>query len=159
MAMYTPHRIPCPTHPKEVQNTVRATKTVQFDLGLTGATPTFVDVATLVSAVPGGLTYWAFARINLIRVWGASENSGTDSGAIRVDVLIDNLDSPSISWTDSGTGGQQRPRIAFALGLREQSSWFGVASTTRIFSVQHFGLEPSTVIVQASLELLSPHFA
>jgi len=159
LAMYTPHRIPCPTHPKEVQNTVRATKTVQFDLSLAGGTSTEIDVATIASAVPGGLTYWRFVRINLIRVWGPSENAGTDSGAIRVDCDINTIDSPSISWTDSGTGGQQRSRVAFALGLREQSTWFGVASTTNIFNVRHFGLEPAVCIVQASVELLSPNLS
>lgn len=168
VAMYAPHRIQCPSHPPEVQNTVRGTKTVQFltvvAAGSTGSTP--VTVADVMGAVPGGLTYWAHVRVNLIRVWApaivynASGQAAGDSVVLRVDVANDGLDAPTVSWSDSGTGGSQRPRVAYMLGLREQSSWFGVASTQELFRVfVNTSSAAVNVIVQANLELLSPNLS
>lgn len=169
VAMYAPHRIPCPSNPREVQNNVRGTKTVQF-LVFLSTNPSAghpVTVADVMGAVPGGLTYWAHVRVNLIRVWAPgivyNPNSGIpagDSVVLRVDCSNNDINSPTVSWSDSGTGGQQRPRVAFELGLREQSSWFGVASTSELFRlfVSPFTGD-ATVIVQANVELLSPNLS
>jgi len=168
VAMYTPHRIQCPAHPPEVQNTVRGTKTVQFLKAIPTGSSTGVPVtiADVMGAVPGGLTYWAHARVNLIRVWApaityniSSALPDGDSVFLRVDVANDGLDAPTVSWTDSGTGGSQRPRVAYMLGLREQSSWFGVASTQELMRVYVPSASGCSVIVQANLELLSPNLS
>jgi hypothetical protein len=169
VAMYAPHRIPCPSNPREVQNNVRGTKTVQF-LVLTASAPsagTPVTVADVMGAVPGGLTYWAHVRVNLIRAWAPAVVYNTSSGSpsgdsvvLRVDCSNNDVNSPTVSWSDSGTGGQQRPRVAFELGLREQSSWFSVASTTELFRLFVIPATGNTnVIVQANVELLSPNLS
>jgi hypothetical protein len=168
VAMYAPHRIQCPTHPPEVQNTVRGTKTVQFLVAIPTESfgPVPVTVADLMGAVPGGLTYWARVRVNLIRAWApavvysSTGQASGDSVVLRVDVANDGLDAPTMSWSDSGTGGSQRPRVAYMLGLREQSSWFGVASTQQLFRLSvNTGAASCNVIVQANLELLSPNLS
>lgn len=170
LAMYTPHRIQCPSQPPEVQDTVRGTKTVQFLVAIPAVQPsagTPVTVADVMGSVPGGLTYWAHARVNLIRAWapaivytGSGQPTG-DSVVLRVDVANDGLDAPTVSWSDSGTGGSQRPKVAYMLGLREQSSWFGVASTQELCRLHVAGAAGSqlNVIVQANLELLSPNLS
>jgi len=167
VAMYAPHRIQCPSHPPEVQNTVRGTKTVQFLKFIPTASSTGVPVtvADLMGSVPGGLTYWAHVRVNLIRAWAPAityNGNGLadgDSVVLRVDVANDGLDAPTVSWSDSGTGGSQRPRVAYMLGLREQSSWFGVASAQELFRLYVSSSNGCNVIVQANLELLSPNLS
>jgi len=169
VAMYAPHRIQCPSHPPEVQDTVRGTKTVQFLVAIPAVQPSAgipVTVADVMGAVPGGLTYWAHVRVNLIRAWAPAivySSSGLaqgDSVVLRVDVANDGLDAPTMSWSDSGTGGSQRPKVAYMLGLREQSSWFGVASTRELCRLHLAPAgNPSLVIVQANLELLSPNLS
>jgi hypothetical protein len=162
LSMYAPHRIPCPTHPTEVQNTVRVVKAIQFNLSMAASTkPVPVTVADLMTAVPGGNTYWSRVRVNLIRLWAptfANQASTGDSPTLRVVSGDDGLNEPPVSWSDNGTGGQQRPRIAFALGLREQAAWHGVASNQLLCTVAWTNSAGGTpfVIVQASVELLSP---
>jgi len=125
------------------------------------STPVPVTVADLMGAVPGGNTYWSRVRVNLIRLWApnfANQSAISDSPTLRVKSGDDGLNEPAVSWSDNGTGGQQRPRIAFALGLREQAAWFGVASSQLLCTVEWNSLAGGTpfVIVQASVELLSP---
>jgi hypothetical protein len=128
------------------------------------STSTVITPAILMTAIPGGTTFWNKVRVQAIRVWAETSISGTGGSLttpqLRVDVSNDGVNEPTVSWTDTGTTGQRRPGIAFSLGLREQASWFGVASTQNIFNVRVLNAtatEPITV--QAVVELLSPNLS
>jgi len=165
VAMYAPHRSRCPVEPPVVQNSIRVTKTVQFNVqaGSTESTQATITPGVISAAVPGGTTYWSKIRIQSVRIWAQTQLGNVSAGngntpVLRVDCRDDNVNEPAVSWTDTGTSGQRRPAIAFQLGLREQASWFGTANTQPICSIRLTNLPTGTeeVTVQAVVEILSP---
>jgi hypothetical protein len=166
VSMYTPRRVKCPAEPPEVQNTVRVTKSVQLQVLTSASAALPVSPATIMGAVPGGLTYWAKMRLQGVRVWsetGSPVQAGVGlTPILRVDIQNEGTDSPTISWSDTGTTGQRRPGIAFQPGLREQAQWFGTASTTPLFNVRVSAGNTQAadyVILQCIVEILSPNLS
>jgi len=166
VSMYTPRRLKAPFEPPEVQDNIRVTKSVQFDLPLTETTVgTPITVARIAAAVPGGLTYWTRIRVSSMRIYSQDVLSAVGeaqiSPTLRVDFSSDGVNAPTVSWSDQGTSGQRRAAIAFAPGLRVQSEWFGTSQTTTICNVRLLNgstiLTGHSVLVQAVIELLSPN--
>jgi hypothetical protein len=166
VSMYSPRRVKCPAEPPEVQNTVRVTKSVQLQILTSASAPLVVSPATIMGAVPGGNTYWAKMRLQGARLW--SETAGLATAGVgltpilRVDIQNEGTDSPTISWSDTGTTGHRRPGIAFQPGLREQAQWFGAAATTPLFNVRVTTGTTQVaeyVILQCVVEILSPNLS
>jgi len=157
VAMYAPHRIPSRVDPGPIERTIRVSKAVEFSVPVTATTGTAVNATTIMNAVPGGLTYWSRMRVNSIKVWGAPATVGSDPPGISVKASGVAAGLAPTSWVDMGTAGARRSHIAFTLGLQDQSTWRAVASLQDIFTVNSVpNTDPQTVLVQASIELLSP---
>jgi hypothetical protein len=148
-----------------VQNTVRVTKTVQFNVqaGGTASTEAVLTPGVISAAVPGGTTYWSKIRIQSVRIWAQTQLGNVTTGngntpVLRVDCRDNNVNEPALSWSDTGTSGQRRPAIAFQPGLREQASWYGTANTQPICAIRLANLATGTeeVTVQVVVEILSP---
>lgn len=168
--MYSPRRVPCPVEPPEVQNTVRVMKSIQLDIPNVNTAVKNIRVVDLMASVPGGTTYWNHVRFQGFRIWSGTNlvvtdfNGSAPTPVLRVDCENVGANQPSISWTDTGTSGQQRPSIAFQPALGLQSEWFVVASTQTLFSVRILNATAtpvtfSDVTVQAVVELLSPNLS
>jgi hypothetical protein len=156
VAMMAPHRIPSRADPGPVQQTIRVSKAVEFSVPIAASTTESVTVAMIMTAVPGGLTFWSKMRVNSIRVWGEPATAVTNPAGISVTATGTAAGLAPTSWEDVGTAGAQRSHIAFLPGLQDQSTWNSVASTQSVFTVRSVPPLAQTVLVQASVELLSP---
>jgi hypothetical protein len=156
VAMYAPRRIPSRVDPGSVEQTIRVSKAVEFSVPIVASLGETVTVAMIMTAVPGGLTFWSRMRVNSIKVWGAPATVGSDPPGISVQAATGTGFAPT-SWVDMGTAGARRSHVAFIPGLLEASMWSQVASTSPVFSVRSVpNADAQTVLVQASIELLSP---
>jgi hypothetical protein len=163
VSMYSPRRVKCPAEPPEVQNTVKVTKSVQFQISTLVTGGVVLTPATIMGAVPGGITYWSKMRLQLVRVWAETETPGGGlTPILRVDIQNEGTDSPTLSWSDTGTTGHRRPGISFQPGLREQAQWFVTASTTPLFNIRVTTANTQVaefVTVQCVVEILSPNLS
>lgn len=169
VASFAPTRVKCPAEPPEVQDTIRVTKTVQFVLAQVINTPKPVTIATIMSAVPGGTTYWNKVRINSLRIWSETQlgaSTANPVGTAPVLRVVAATESgwqlPNVSWTDTGTPGQRRSGIAYLPSMFTRGQWFGTASTTNICDVSNANgtpnpnLHAADITIQVNLELMSP---
>jgi len=143
--------------PPEVQDTIRLTKKIQVRLtafpGGTGLSP-----AILSAGIPGGLTYWSKMRIERLDFWSNSSSTGTDT--IQVQVPPGAISgSPPASWTDTGVYGQRRAHIGFRFGLSERQFWHTTADEKSLCNVRTDVTPSTTVIIQATVELMSTPIA
>jgi len=157
--MYAPTRKPVPLNPPDVQTTIRLTKRIQVSVILATTTGLgSLRVADLASGIPGGSSYWNSIRITAIDVWstaGTATAGSTDGPPLQITVdSSSSWSQPPVTWIDSGTSGQERPRIGFTLGLLDQARFFGTADTTELFSAK--GPPNTTLVVQCTVELVSP---
>jgi len=157
VAMMAPRRIPSRADPGPVEQTIRVSKAVEFSVPIAASTGVPVTVAMIMTAVPGGLTFWSRMRVNSIKVWGAPATVALSPPGISVQAMGTATGLAPTLWVDMGTAGAQRSHVAFVPGLQEQSSWFAVAATQVLFTVRSIPTgSPQDVLVQASVELLSP---
>lgn len=156
VAMYAPRRIPSRADPGPVEQTIRVSKAVEFSVPVTSSSGTVVDAATIMNAVPGGLTYWSRMRLNSVKVWGAPATVGSDPPGISVQAIGNGISAAPTLWVDMGTAGARRSHVAFVPGLLEQSSWFNVAATQGFFTLRSVpSADAQTLLVQVSIDLLS----
>lgn len=156
VAMFAPRRISSRADPGPVMSTIRVSKVVEFNVAIDATAPETVAVSNIMSAVPGGLTFWSRVRINSIKVWGAPAFGSADPLGISVQATGTTQGFAPTTWVDTGTPGAQRAHVAFVPGLQEQSTWHPVASTQGVFTVGSVPATAQRVLVQASVELLSP---
>jgi hypothetical protein len=156
VAMFAPRRISSRVDPGPVEQTIRVSKTVEFTVPITTSAAETVEVAQIMAAVPGGLTFWSRMRVNSIKVWGAPVLVNADPQGISVQATGTTTGLAPSAWVDVGTPGAQRAHVAFVPGLQEQSTWHPVASTQGVFNVRSAPPGVQTVLVQASVDLLSP---
>jgi len=156
VAMFAPRRISSRADPGPVEQTIRVSKTVEFNVSITASTAETVDVATIMGAVPGGLTFWSRVRINSIKVWGAPVFANADPLGVSVQATGTTSGLAPSAWVDTGTPGAQRSHVAFVPGLQEQSTWHPVASTQGVFTVRSVPASAQLVLVRPSVDLLSP---
>lgn len=156
VAMFAPRRVSSRVDPGPVEQTIRVSKTVEFNVPITASTAETVEVATIMAAVPGGLTFWSRMRVNSVRVWGAPVLAAADAQGISVQATGTTAGLAPSAWVDVGTPGAQRAHIAFVPGLQEQSTWHPVASTQGVFTLRSVPATAQNVLVQVSVDLLSP---
>jgi hypothetical protein len=110
----------------------------------------------IAAAVPGGSTYWNSIRIQKLMFWG-QDFSSTASQSVPLTVEVTSVSGwsqPPMQYSDQGTGGQKRSTVGFKLGLLDQARYFGPADSTVVATVKT--APTSTVVVRASVELVSP---
>jgi len=93
--------------------------------------------------------------IERIDVWGSASEDST----VAMQVVGDSSwNQPPVQWQDVGVPGQSRPRIGVRLGLLDRARWFGTADTTTLVNLSTSS-NTATIVVQATIELLSPPLA
>lgn len=155
VAMFAPRRISSRADPGPVEQTIRVSKSVEFNVPLTASDAETVEVATIMAAVPGGLTFWSRVRVNSVKVWGAPAFAHADPLGISVQATGTTAGLAPSAWVDMGTPGAQRAHVAFVPGLQEGSTWHPVASTQGVFTLRSV-TGAQNVLVQVSVDLLSP---
>jgi hypothetical protein len=154
VAQYRPQRVPTSVDPRPLDSSIKVIKRIQ--IGLPYDTTTLGDVtpAVLMAGVPGGLTYWNRVRFEKFEIWSNSSSSGTDTLSVLVSTQ-DDWSQPTVSFTDTGTYGARRASVGFKLGLLDRARWFSTADATVLFTAKADTGSAGTLVVQATVELLS----
>jgi len=88
-------------------------------------------------------------------MWGDQTTPGDATNFLRVTLAADSSwDQPNFQVTDTGTVGNERPRVAFRLGLLDRARWFTTADTTPVCIIT--GPVDTNVTIQATIEIISP---
>lgn len=150
---FAPREVKAPPQIKSVEFSIKVPKLIQISVPLPSSGNESINPSMLSAGVPGGLTYWNSIRIEKILVY--SGDAGEEASRLTVVVSPQSgWNQPPFQITDAGTVGNERARLGFKLGVLDRARWFGVADTTELCVVA--GIADSTVIIQASVELLSP---
>jgi hypothetical protein len=153
---FSPSKLTLPPQIPDVEPTIRITKRVQINVVLSSESGVAsLLTANLLAGVPGGNTYWHKFRIERIDLWGDQSTPGDSTNFLRVTLAADSSwDQPNFQVTDNGTVGNERPRVAFRLGLLDRARWFTTADTTVVCLIT--GPVNTNVTIQATVELISP---
>lgn len=153
---FSPSKLRLPSQIPAVEPTIRLEKRVQINAVLSSESGVFtLATSSLMAGVPGGSTYWHKFRIDRIDIWGDQTTPGDSTNFLRVTLAADSSwDQPNFQLTDIGTVGNQRPRVAFRLGLLDRARWFTTADTTSVCVIT--GPVDTNVTIQAAIELISP---
>jgi len=160
VAMYAPRRVQVPSDPPTTESTIRVQKLLQFNFQVAAAGAN-LTVANVAAAIPGGTTYWNSIRIQKLQFWGPDYNAieTLTPGVPSMTVTVPSNSSwsqPPMQFADSGTGGQKRATIGYKLGLLDQARFFGPADTTTLATIKVNSTSTAAVVVQVSVELVSP---
>jgi len=150
---FAPKEVTPTSDPRPVEYSIKIPKRIQIQVVLPESGNHSVTVSELMGGVPGGITYWNRVRFERFDVWSGADAASSDVLTVTVSPQND-WSQPVFSVKDSGTVGNTRAKVGFRLGLLDRARYFGTAATTELFVVG--GLATSEVIIQASVELISP---
>jgi len=155
---FAPQRVYPRSQPGSIERTIKVPKRIQGNHALVAGSFT-ITPATLAAMIPGGTSYWNSIQVERIDVWGSDGSTGTIGAvsALTLSLLPDSgFSQPPFVVTDNGTHGAERARVGVRLGLLDRARWFGVAATTPLATITGDGSPTESVIIQASVIVISP---
>lgn len=151
---FTPVRCTGPVDPPVVTREIVVTKVYRELVGQDGLA---IDItpALLLGGVPGGTTFWSRCRFEKFSIYRetVTAQTGSDSEAPLTVTVAGTVDTPPVTFTDTGVAGAKLTAIHFRMGLLQRAKWHIPASTAVLFTV-NAGPRTGT-FVQFTVELSS----